>query len=165
MHNQANDIYKGLRSVQNQSIKNIEIIIIDDCSLDNSLDIIKKYQKEDERILLISHELNEGTKKSRTEGIRKVKGKYITILNGDGALIHKDILKNRIYIAEKANLDVIEFRGATYINETFKGMVYNDNLLNVENIIYQPELRVKFFSKKGKDKYALINRVIWGKFY
>ena len=35
MHNQANEIHKGLRSVQNQSIKNIEIIIIDDCSLDN----------------------------------------------------------------------------------------------------------------------------------
>ena len=113
---------------------------------------------------MISHELNEGTIKSRTDGIRKAKGKYITILDGDDAFIHKDILKNCLYIAQKANLDVIEFRGATYTNETFKGMVYDYNPLNVENIIYQPELRVKFFSKKGKDKYALINRVIWGKF-
>ena len=40
IHNQANDFHKVLRSVQNQSIKNIEIIIIDDCSFDNSFEII-----------------------------------------------------------------------------------------------------------------------------
>ena len=55
MYNQAHCIYKGLRSVQNQSIKNIEIIIVDDCSLDNSIELIKEYQKEDPRIILISH--------------------------------------------------------------------------------------------------------------
>ena len=42
IYNQAYDMHKSLRSVQNQSIKNIEIIIVDDCSLDNSLDIIKE---------------------------------------------------------------------------------------------------------------------------
>ena len=97
IYNQAYDIHKSLRSVQNQSIKNIEIIIVDDCSLDNSLDIIKEYQKYDKRILLISHNSNEGTIKSRTDGIKRAKGKYITIIDGDDALIHKDILKNSLY--------------------------------------------------------------------
>ena len=165
-HNQANHIHKSLRSVQNQSVKNIEIIIIDDCSIDNSLDIIKEYQKEDERILLVSHDNNEGKMKSRSDGVRKAKGKYITIIDGDDALIHKDILKNCLYIAQKSNIDVLEFRAGQYINEKFKEIVYNYDyeLINVENIIYQPELRVKFFSKNGKNKYSLINRVIWGKF-
>ena len=58
MYNQAHCIYKGLRSVQNQSLKNIEIIIIDDCSEDNSTDVIKEYQKEDPRIILIIHDAN-----------------------------------------------------------------------------------------------------------
>jgi len=164
IHNQANDIHKVLRSVQNQSIKNIEIIIIDDCSLDNSFEIIKEYQKMDERILLISHNYNEGAIKSRTDGIRIAKGKYITIIDGDDALIHKDILSNCLYIAQKANLDVVEFRAGEYKNEIFKGMVYDYNPINVEKIIYQPELRVKFFCKKGKYKYTLISRAIWGKF-
>ena len=97
IYNQAEYIHKVLRSVQNQSLKNIEIIFIDDCSLDNSLEIIKEYQKEDERIILISHDTNEGEIKSRTDGIRKSKGKYITIIDGDDALIHKDILKNSLY--------------------------------------------------------------------
>ena len=46
-------LYYSLRSVQNQKMKEIEIILIDDCSPDNSLNIIKKYMKEDERIRLI----------------------------------------------------------------------------------------------------------------
>ena len=164
IHNQANDIHKVLRSVQNQSIKNIEIIIIDDCSLDNSFEIIKEYQKMDERILLITHKDNEGTMKSRTDGIRNATGKYITIIDGDDALLHKDILNNCLYIAQKANLDVVEFRGGEYKNEIFKGMVYDYNPINVKKIIYQPELRVKFFFKKGKYKNTLLSRVIWGKF-
>ena len=105
IYNQAHCIYKGLRSVQNQSLKNIEIIIIDDCSEDNSTEVIKEYQKEDPRIILILHDTNEGEIKSRTDGIRKAKGKYITIIDGDDALIHKDILKDSFFIAKKGKLD------------------------------------------------------------
>ena len=54
-YNQFHCIHKSIRSIQNQSIKNLEIIIIDDCSSDNSIEIIKKYQKEDNRIILIEH--------------------------------------------------------------------------------------------------------------
>ena len=49
--NQANCFYKALRSVQNQSLKNIEIIIVDDCSLDNTTEVIEKYMIEDKRII------------------------------------------------------------------------------------------------------------------
>ena len=52
MYNQAHCIHKELRSFQNQSIKNIEIIIVVDCSEDNSIDVIREYQKEDPRIIL-----------------------------------------------------------------------------------------------------------------
>ena len=50
VYNQANCFYKVLRSVQNQSLKNIEIIIIDDCSLNNTTEVIENYMKEDKRI-------------------------------------------------------------------------------------------------------------------
>ena len=51
MYNQGHCIHKCLRSIQNQSIKKLEIIIIDDCSLDNSTDVVEAYQKEDDRII------------------------------------------------------------------------------------------------------------------
>ena len=72
MYNQAHCIHKEIRSIQNQSLKNIEIIIIDDCSQDNGTDVIKEFQKNDPRIILISHDMNEGEMKSRTDGIREI---------------------------------------------------------------------------------------------
>ncbi len=164
MHNQAHCIHKCLRSIQNQSIKNIEILIMDDCSTDNTTETINEFQKEDPRIVLISHDMNEGPIKTRSDGVRFAKGTYVTIIDGDDAFIHKDILKNCLYIAQKGNIDVVEFRGAFFLNGKFKGIVNDYNYINVENILYQPELRVKFFYKTGKYKLTLINRVIWGKF-
>ena len=134
IYNQAHCLHKGLRSVQNQSLKNIEIIIIDDCSLDNSTEIIKHYQKEDERIILISHDINEGEIKSRTDGIRKANGKYITIIDGDDSLIHKDILKNSLYIAQRANLDVVEFHAGKLMNGHYID-IYNYSKLNISYIV------------------------------
>ena len=161
MYNQAHCIYKGLRSVQNQSFKNIEIIIVDDCSEDNSTDVIKEYQKEDPRIILITHDANESRMKARTDGIRAAKGKYITIIDGDDAFIHKDILKHSFFIAQKANLDVVEFKGSGHQNGRPVNVVYQYNN-EYSNIIYQPELRNKFITKIG-NKYELFNVIIWAK--
>ena len=166
MYNQAHCIHKGLRSIQNQSIKNIEIIVVDDCSEDNSTDVIKEYQKEDPRIILIIHDANESRMKARVDGIRKARGKYITIVDGDDALAHKDILKNCLYIAQKGKLDVVEFRGSGYQNGMPVNVVYNYDLKNknFSNIIHQPELRTKFIFKKYDNDYYISNTVIWAKF-
>ena len=150
MYNQAHCIHKGLRSIQNQSIKNIEIIIIDDCSEDNSTDVIKEYQKDDQRIILIAHDTNEGEMKSRVDGIREAKGKYITIIDGDDALIHKDILKNSLFIIQKGKLDVVEYHGIEYRNGSYFQKIYDYHNFNISNIIYQPELRTKFLIKINK---------------
>ena len=161
--NQAHCLNICLRSIQNQSISKIEIIIVDDCSLDNSLEIIKKYQKEDPRIILIKHDSNEGAIKSRSDGIRKAKGKYITIIDGDDAFIHKDILKNSLYIAKKANLDIVEFRAAMFKRGKLFRILNNYRSINFEYIIYQPELRSKFFCLDEGCSEGMLNRVIWGK--
>ena len=164
MYNQAHCIHKGLRSIQNQSINNIEIIIIDDCSEDNSTEVIKEYQKEDPRIILIAHDTNEGEMKSRVDGIRKAKGKYITIVDGDDALIHKDILKNSLFIIQKGKLDIVEFGGIEYRNGNYFQKIYDYHKFNISNIIYQPELRTKFMIEINDRKdYVLLNRAIWGK--
>ncbi len=163
VHNQAHCLHKCLRSIQNQSLKNLEIIIIDDCSLDNSTEIIKEYKKEDPRIIFIEHDTNEGAIKSRTDGIRKAKGKYITIIDGDDALIHKNILKDCFYIAQKANLDVVEFPKNIYSSGKFRTRVTKFPT-NLQHIIFQPELRHKFIFINSKYHMYLRNRQICGKF-
>jgi glycosyltransferase involved in cell wall biosynthesis len=163
VYNQFHCIHKSIRSIQNQSIKNLEIIVVDDCSSDNSVELIKKYQKEDNRITIIEHTQNEGKIKSRSDGIRIAKGKYITLLDGDDALIHKDILKNSLYISNLGNLDVVEFKIIYFRGGEMK-YCCNQYPIEVNNIIYQPKLRTKFFFFDNNFRYrAIQNRSICAK--
>ena len=163
MFNQAHIIHKALRSVQNQSLKNIEILVIIDCSNDNSTETIQKYMEEDERIVMVNHDKYEGTLSIRCEGIKLSRGKYITALDGDDAFIHKDILNNSLYMANLGDLDVVEFYSLIYKNNKFKGYIQTHE--DIKGIIYQPELRTKFFRiNEEDDKFRpIICRTIWGK--
>ena len=163
VYNQAHCLHACLRSIQNQSLKNIEIIIIDDCSLDNSSEIIREYQKEDPRIILIEHDSNEGTIKTRADGIKKAKGKYITFIDGDDAFIHKDILNNSLYIIERANLDIVEFQLGEYKNGKLNRILKNYPQLNLTYIIHQPELKTKFILTNKNFPEDFLNRAIFGK--
>ena len=163
IYNQAHCIHKAIRSVQNQSLKNIEIIIVDDCSLDNSTETVEQFAKEDERIIFFKHEdINEGIMITRNEAIRKAKGKYICILDPDDALIHKDILKYSLHVANMANLDVVEFYTPLYTNNVFQGFYH---LHGYFPIIYQPELKNKFINfNEALEYYRPIKcRTVWGK--
>ena len=153
VYNQANKFYSALRSVQNQSLKNIEIIIIDDCSLDNTTEIITQYMKEDERIIYLKHESNDGKIKSRSDGVRIAKGKYITIIDGDDSLSNKNILYNSYTIAKMANLDIVQFRFALFNKKICINLNSNlDYIQNLKNrIIYQPELSQKFIYYSEND--------------
>ena len=163
MFNQAHIIHKALRSVQNQSLKNIEILVIIDCSNDNSTETIQKYMEEDERIVMVNHDKYEGTLSIRCEGIKLSRGKYITALDGDDAFIHKDILNNSLYLAKLGDMDVVEFYSLSYRNNKIIGSVHLHE--DIKGIIYQPELRTKFFRiNEEDDKYRpIICRTIWGK--
>ena len=152
VYNQENCFQSALRSVQNQSLKNLEIIIIDDCSLDNSSEIIEKYMKEDKRIIFLKHESNEGKIKSRSDGIRLAKGKYITIIDGDDSLANENILYNCFNIAKSGDLDVVQFNFAFFRRKQFKQLYNYLNIKNLNNrIIYQPELSFIFVNYEEKD--------------
>ena len=156
VYNQAHCFYGALRSVQSQTLKNLEIILIDDCSLDNTTEVIQTYMKEDKRIIYVKHESNDGKIKSRSDGVRLAKGKYITIIDGDDALSNENILNNSYTIANLANLDVVEFPHAFFINKKYKGLNLNyRHIKNLRNrIIYQPELKYKFVDLTEPDSNA-----------
>ena len=163
IYNQAHCIKKAIRSVQNQSLKNIEMIIVDDCSLDNSTETVEQFMKEDERIILLKHEdNNEGVMITRNEGIRKAKGKYIVILDPDDTLAHKDILNFTFHIATMANLDVVEFYTSLYYDNVFQGYYH---LHGDFPILYQPELKYKFigFNEEDLKNRPIKCRTVWGK--
>lgn len=161
MHNHAHCIKKAIRSVQNQSLKNIEIIIVDDCSLDNSTETVEELMKDDDRIKLLKHEYNEGIMITRRDAIRMAKGKYVSVLEPDNTFLHKNILNNSLYVANMANLDIVEFYSSYYTLGTFKGFYHYHGDFP---ILYQPELRFKFIQFNDDPASRPIKcRNLWGK--
>ena len=88
LFNAEKTILTSLRSIQNQKMSDIEILLIDDYSSDNSLKIIEKCQKEDKRIKIIKNNKNRGSWFSRSLGALKSKGKYIMALDSDDLFIN-----------------------------------------------------------------------------
>lgn len=80
-YNRAQSIIKSIRSVLNQTYTNFELIIVDDCSTDNSLEEISKIK--DERIIVYQLKNNSGPAVARNYGISNSKGNYISFLDSD----------------------------------------------------------------------------------
>ena len=82
VYNCENYIERCIKSLLEQTYKNIEIILINDGSKDRSLDICKKYSNIDKRIVIIDKK-NEGVSKARNTGIKKSNGKFISFVDAD----------------------------------------------------------------------------------
>ena len=119
VYNVEQYLRKCLDSVINQTFKDIEIIIVNDCSPDNSLQMIKEYQTKEERIVLIDLKQNVGLGFARNEGMKIAKGKYITFVDSDDwiASNYIEVLYNNI---EKNNLDVVSASSHFYDNSLKK---------------------------------------------
>jgi len=74
---------RSLQSAINQTLKEIEIICIDDGSTDNTLDILKKYEKKDNRIKVIHFDENKGVAAARNKGMEIAKGEFIGFMDSD----------------------------------------------------------------------------------
>lgn len=86
-------IERTILSIINQSFQDFEIIIINDNSKDDTEDIIKKLQLEDDRIKLIKHNINKGVYYSRIESVLFSKGKYIILMDPDDLYLNENLLK------------------------------------------------------------------------
>ncbi|MDV4314276.1 glycosyltransferase family 2 protein [Acinetobacter indicus] len=82
-YNSAYYIQKTIESILGQTYLNWELIIIDDCSSDNSVEVIAKYVDQDERIKLIVLEKNSGAAVARNRGIEEANGRFIAFLDSD----------------------------------------------------------------------------------
>ena len=80
-YNTADYIEETIQSVLNQTYTNWELLIVDDCSSDNTLQILDKYQ--DDRIKIFVNEQNDGASISRNKALREAKGQRIAFLDSD----------------------------------------------------------------------------------
>lgn len=94
-----------LKSVLDQTYKNLEIILIDDGSTDSSFEIIKYYQKKDKRIKILK-QTNKGAGAARNYGLAVAKGRYIGFVDSDD-WIQLDMYEYLIKIMKKENADIV----------------------------------------------------------
>lgn len=100
-----------VRSIQNQNFLDIEIIIVNDGSLDKSVEVVKRLMKEDSRIKLLSNVVNRGTLYTKTKGVLNAKGRYVMTLDHDNLYATKDVFNKLYRDAENYHLDLLGFSG------------------------------------------------------
>lgn len=105
VYNSASFLDKCIESVQSQSYRNIEIIIINDGSTDDSGIIAQRYAEADSRIIIINKR-NEGLVFARKSGVDIARGKYIQYLDSDDVLCKK-ALESLLNRAEETNADIV----------------------------------------------------------
>ena len=101
-YNSSKYIGKTIESIFMQSYVDWELIIVDDCSTDNSIDIINSYAEKDIRIKLIQLKKNSGAAVARNTGIEQANGRFIAFLDSDDTW-HPDKLKNQTGFMLKNN--------------------------------------------------------------
>lgn len=101
VYNAEKYLEKCLNSLINQSLKDIEIICVNDCSIDDSSSVLMQYSKKDSRIRVLNMSLNSGAAVARNRGIDSAKGKYIVIVDADDYL--EDIALENLYFKSENN--------------------------------------------------------------
>lgn len=110
VYNTKDYLIKSINSILNQSLKDIEIIIIDDGSTDGSFDVIKRYKEIDPRVVIVKLDKNSGQSVARNIGLNIARGKYVYFFDSDDLLLIK-ALEKLFHLAETNNADVVYFSG------------------------------------------------------
>lgn len=139
VYNVENYLEDSLNSVINQTLKDIEIICINDGSTDKSLEILNSYAKKDNRILVISQK-NNGQGFTRNKGMGIAKGEYIYFMDSDD-ILHLNAIEKTYNVSKEKQLDFVIFQAESYDNDEdkyYKTEYYSMNRLAslVENNIF-----------------------------
>lgn len=130
LYNKEKYIKKCIKSLLNQTLKDIEIIVVNDCSTDKSLDIVKSF--DDKRIKVVINKKNKGIGITRNIGVSKATGEYIGFVDADD-YVEKDMYEKYYNYAKENNLDLLTSDYFKIINnkkEYFK--VDNFEITNIE---------------------------------
>lgn len=164
VYNTAKYLKKCIESVLNQTYKDFEIILVNDASTDNSLEICKQYVAKYPNIRLIDKPINEGLEKARYSGINLIKetggGKFITHIDSDD-YIEPETFYNMIKCQTETNADIIQIQSYRSYSFFRKKQSIHPTLYN--KLITQPSLfndyYISFFG------INILPVSAWGKLY
>lgn len=167
IYNTEKYLTKSIRSVLRQSYKNFIVVLVNDCSPDNSLEICKRFKMLDSRIFIVDKRNNEGVQHARFDGIEKARTfgcEFLTFLDSDDWL-QDDALEQLVEAQQIYDADIVEARcyrrWGLYKKEN-EGTLHEFADTDCV-VISQPELYDNYFVS-----YFGINKLgvnMWGKLY
>ena len=95
-----------LSSIINQKFENLEVILIDDKSHDNSKKIYNSFKSKIKNLTILKNSKNLGVSLSRNKGLKKAKGEYIIFLDSDDILLNNTLRKTKKIISNKSKYDL-----------------------------------------------------------
>ena len=153
VYNSQSYLKECIKSLLSQTLKEIEIILINDGSTDNSLQILSNFALKDSRIKIISKENNTGMSDARNLGLEISNGEFIGFVDSDD-FVQKETFEIAYKAAKKDNIDVVEFKNINfYERKQNKPNIINNNFDINGNI------------KNVKDCWEEIKIEIWSKIY
>lgn len=173
IYNVEKYIEECIKSVCEQTLKEIEIICVNDGTKDDSMKIVSKYAKKDKRIKIINKD-NGGLSSARNKGLDTATGKYVYFIDSDD-YITKECLEILYDTLEKNNLDILFFDALSFYedkelseeqtdceNYYIRGAMYNkvstgqELFLNMrKNLDYRASACLQILRKEFVDKYNL----------
>ena len=108
VYNAEKYLKETMESILGQTYKNLEIILVNDASRDNSYELCKKYTKTDDRIILINNEVNKGQSVSRNIALNHATGYYVCFVDSDD-IIPKEAIEKFVHEIEIRDVDVLGF--------------------------------------------------------
>lgn len=132
VYNASKFLSQTLDSVLSQSYKDFELIAVDDCSTDNSFDILCEYAKKDNRVKVYKNESNRGVSYTRNFAVGKSCGEYIALIDSDD-MWKSDKLEKQLELLEKRNADLC-----------YTGSAFIDTDSNFSDFIFKVPVRVDY---------------------
>lgn len=146
MYNAQSYISQCVESLLCQTLKDFELVIVDDGSTDESGMIVRRYMENDNRIRLISQP-NGGQSKARNCGLCESKGEYIIYLDSDDFILKDDFLSKVKGRIEAASADVVMYRYAKYYDAGQRLLKSHYDFVGTEGIT-EPEKLLPILAKK-----------------
>lgn len=136
VYNVENFIKECIDSLIAQTIKSVEIIVVNDGSKDSSMDIVKEYNNE--KIKIVNKE-NGGLSSARNAGIKVAQGKYMAFVDSDDFISNNTAYEDMVSYLEKSNSDIIVGMGSWYYNQNkiipMNKYAFKDNIISSEEYL------------------------------
>ena len=106
VYNAEQYLHETINSVLKQSYSNFELIMVDDCSKDRSLEILQEYAQKDSRLKIVKNVRNMGVAQTRNIGIQNSTGKYIALLDSDDVWVNYK-LERQVFLLQKTQAQIV----------------------------------------------------------